>query len=302
MSELLARFRGPLLFFALTLCCFMTMLADYRALQRRERALPWWSGSLVAMAVPLQQAVATPFESARDAWQNYVALIGVAAENQELRRQIAVLEEERLQYQEALVASGRLQQIAALRDTFEVPMLPAEVVGQDASTWLRSILIDRGRHHGVYSGMPVVTERGLVGLVTATSERAAKTMLLTDRQLAVDGVVQRTRTRGIVRGVGDERLEFKFVPGEAPIQVGDVVITSGLGGVYPKGLRIGEIVEVEEAAADSFLQRVQIRPAAEFNRLEQVFVLLWRGHTMELLYDEGAPSPPAPTGKKAPAS
>lgn len=301
MSELLARLRGPLLFVILAIVTLITMLADYRALRSRERQLPWWSGQVLALAIPIQRAVSTPFESARTAWHAYVDLIDVAAENQELRRQIAILEEERLQYQEALVASGRLKQIAAMRDVFEMPMLPAEVVGQDVSTWLRSILIDRGRHHGVYSGMSVVTEQGLVGLVTATSERAAKTMLLTDRQLAIDGLVQRTRTLGIVRSIGNDRLEFEFVPGEESIQVGDVVITSGLGGVYPKGLRIGTVMEVDATLASGFLQRVQIKSAVEFNRIEQVFVLLWRGPTLELLYEEGSPLPTA-TEAKVPGS
>ncbi len=300
MGELLARFRGPLLFFTLALFSLMTMLADYRALRGREHALPWWSARVIELAIPVQKVIAAPFEAARTFWQNYISLIGVAAENQELRRRIAALEEERLQYQEALVASGHLAQIAALRDTFTMPMLPAEVVGQDASTWLRAILIDRGRHHGVYSGMPVVTEQGLAGLVTATSERAAKVMLLTDRQLAADGIVQRTRTRGIVRGVGNDQLEFEFVPGESSLQAGDVVMTSGLGGVYPKGLRIGEVMNVDEAPANRFLQRVRVRPSVEFNRMEQIFVLIWRGPTMELLYAEEALPVHVPTEARVP--
>lgn len=300
MGELLARFRGPLLFFTLAFFSLMTMLADYRALRGREHALPWWSSRVVELAIPVQKAIAAPFEAARLLWQDYISLIGVASENQELRRRIAALEEERLQYQEALVASGHLAQIAAMRDTFTMPMLPAEVIGQDVSTWLRAILIDRGRHHGVYSGMPVVTEQGLVGLVTATSERAAKVMLLADRQLAADGIVQRTRTRGIVRGIGNDRLEFEFVPDELTLRAGDVVMTSGIGGVYPKGLRIGEIESVDEAPANRFLQRVRIRPSVEFRRIEQIFVLLWRGHTMELLYAEETLPVSAPAEAKVP--
>ena len=125
-----------------------------------------------------------------------------------------------------------------MRDEFEIPMLPAELVGLDVSTWFRSVLLDRGRSHGVRSGMPLISEQGLVGLVTATSRNAAKGMLLLDRQSAVDGVVQRSRARGVVRGAGEE-LAFEFVARGADVAVGDVIITSGLGGVYPKGLRIG---------------------------------------------------------------
>ena len=97
-------------------------------------------------------------------------------------------------------------------------------------------------------------------------------------------MVQRSRARGIVRGTGDRRLEFEFVVRGDDVQAGDVVITSGVGGVYPKGLRIGVVVEVaaDERAAAAHARRVE--PAVDFGRLEQVFVMLRRGPTMDLLY------------------
>jgi rod shape-determining protein MreC len=177
-------------------------------------------------------------------------------------------------------------------------MRPTQVVGQDVSPRFRSVLVDRGGADGVRSGMPVVTEAGVVGLVTATSPHAGRAMLLLDAQSAVDALVQRSRARGIVRGDGADRLHFElFVRGD-DVQVGDVVITSGFGGAYPKGLRIGEVVEVEPAS-ERLLQRALVRPAVDFGRLEQVFVMLWRGPTLELLYDgEGGP----PARAEAPSS
>ncbi len=177
-----------------------------------------------------------------------------------------------------------------MRDDFEAPLQPAEVVGQDVSPWFRSVLIDRGRRHEVRSGMPLVTDRGVVGLVTATSPRASRAMLVLDRQSAVDAIVQRSRARGIVRGTGAEQLEFVFVVRGDDVRVGDVVITSGVGGVYPKGLRIGEVtaLEVDE---DRLLHTAAVEPAVDFGRLEQVFVMLRRGPTMELLHaDEPGPT------------
>jgi rod shape-determining protein MreC len=109
-------------------------------------------------------------------------------------------------------------------------------------------------------------------------------MLLTDRQSSVDGVVQRSRAQGIVRGRRGEHLEFEFAVQGSDVQVGDVVITSGVGGVYPKGLRVGEVVEVGEAG--ELLQTALLRPAVDFGRLEGVYVMLWRAPTMELLYGE----------------
>jgi rod shape-determining protein MreC len=114
-------------------------------------------------------------------------------------------------------------------------------------------------------------------------------MLLLDRQSAIDGIVQRSRARGIVRGQGTDRLAFEFVVRGGDVRLGDVVITSGLGAVYPKGLRIGEVVELLDPEG-GLLQTATLRPAVDFGRLEQVFVMMRRGPTMDLLYgDETGP-------------
>jgi len=238
--------------------------------------------------VPLQKMMATPVDLLRDAWERYVALVDLRSENEALRAQISALREENLQYREALVASDRLERVAAMRDEFDTPMLPMEVIGQDVSPWFRSVLLDRGHAHGVRAGMPVITDAGVVGLVTATSDHAGRTMLLLDRQSAIDGIVQRSRARGIVRGRGAGRLEFEFVVSGEDVQVGDVVISSGLGGIYPKGLRIGEVVEIVTSEY-GLTHKALLQPAVDFGRLEQVFVVLWRAPTMELLYGDAAP-------------
>ena len=170
-----------------------------------------------------------------------------------------------------------------MREEFDVPMLRAELVGLDASTWFRSVLIDRGRNHGVHSGMPLISDLGLVGLVTATSRNAAKgDAAARPPERGRARVVQRSRDRGVVRGTGDG-LVFEFVGRDADVAPGDVLITSGLGGVFPKGLRIGVVASVEEASAQ--LQReASVDPVVDFGRLEQVFVMLRRSPTMDLLY------------------
>ena len=272
----------------------VSMVVDRRAVIEGGRAFPGWLGSLLDVAAPVQDAIAVPFEAVRNTWSGYISLLHVKLQNEALTAEVARLSDENLQLREALVASGRLERIAEMREQYEVPMLPAELVGMDASPWFRSVLVDRGRDRGVRSGMPVISEQGLVGLVTATSIRSAKAMLLLDRQTSVDGVIQRSRSRGTVRGHGSDVLEYEFVARGSDVKVGDLVITSGLGGVYPKGLLVGRITEVSDPGTQ-LLQRAQIEPAVDFGRLEQVFVMLRRGPTMELLYstrvgDEASPS------------
>jgi rod shape-determining protein MreC len=299
MPEFSSRVRLALLVVALVALAAASMVADQRALRGGARELPVWAGPLLDAAVPVQKAMALPVDVLRGAWTDYMSLVGVREENDALQRELAGLREENLQLREALVASGRLERIAEMRDEFEVPMLPAELVASDVSPWFRSVLIDRGRGDGVRSGMPVVSEQGLVGLVTATSRSASKTMLVLDRQAAIDGTVQRSRTRGTLRGRGGEGLEFEFVAREGDVRAGDVVITSGLDGVYPKGLRLGRVIDVEPLGA-SLLRVALLAPAVDFGRLEQAFVMLRRGPTMELLYRSESSAPVADAEEIAP--
>jgi rod shape-determining protein MreC len=261
----------------------VAMVVDRRSLLTPDQERPGWGGAVLDIAAPVQKMIALPIGLVQDAWRHYVSVLDVSEQNEALASRLALLEEENLQLREALVASGRLARIAEIRADFEVPMLPSELVGVDPSPWFRSVLVDDGRSNGVRSGMPVISELGLVGLVTATSRGTARVMLVLDRQSAVDGIVQRSRSRGIVRGRGTDELDFEFVVRGRDVRIGDVVISSGLGGVYPKGIRIGEITSVSDPGS-GLLQTAKLAPAVEFGRLEQIFVMLRRGPTMELLY------------------
>jgi rod shape-determining protein MreC len=295
MGDFRSRLAFSLLVVALVAAATISMVVDRRARLSGGSLLPRWTRIVLDAAVPLQRMVALPFDAARDAWVRYLDLVDVAERNERLRAQLAALREDNLQLREALVASGRLERIAEMREDFEVPMRPAELVGVDVSPWFRFVLLDRGQADGVFSGMPVISEDGLVGVVTATSNGAAKTMTVLDRQSAVDATVQRSRSRGIVRGRGDEGLVFEFVARGADVAVGDLVITSGLGGVYPKGLRLGRVTAVSDPGAQ-LVQTASLEPAVDFGRLEQVFVVLRRGPTMELLYraEDGDAAPARP--------
>jgi rod shape-determining protein MreC len=290
LSDLLRRLRLPLIFTALLLGTFALMLGDRRAAGEERH---WALRALLEIAAPVQRAITRPVHMVRDTWNHYLALVDLEAENETLRDRIARLEEENLQYREALVTSGQLRRIAEMRRGFEVPLLPAEVVGQDASPWSRSLLLDRGRTTEVRSGMPVLVDQGLVGLVSATSLHAARAMMILDRRSAVDAMIQRSRARGLVRGLGTGELEFEFMFRGDDVEEGDEVISSGVGGVYPKGVRIGHVTSVS-ADRDELLHTARVKPTVDFGRLEQVFVVMHRGPTMDLLFGGGDGDLPEP--------
>ncbi len=281
MIQFLRRIRLPLLFAALLLTSLALMLRS-RALAQ-EPGGTWADVLLLEVVAPLEKALHWPVTPIARLWERHIALVGVRDENEALQTRILELEDENLQIREALMTSGRLERIAAMRDEFEVDLLPTEVVGQDVSLWFRSLLLDRGQRDTVKSGMPVVAPSGLVGLITATSPLAARAMMLLDRRSAVNAIVQRSRARGIVRGDGRGDLEFVFMVRGDDVRAGDVVITSGFGGVYPKGLRIGAVRSVQ-ADRNEILHSAKVEAAVDFGRLEQVFVLLQRSSTMDLLF------------------
>ncbi len=293
MPDFLKRWRGPLTLLTLMILATLLMVADQRAREVDRGELPWWQAWVLEVTAPVQKVVAAPAIALQGLWASYIDLLDVRADNEALQSQVEDLEEVVLQYREALVASGHLQRIAAMRDEFEVPMLPAEVVGLDVSLGFRSVTVDRGRNHGVRSGHPVITHDGVVGLVTSTSQHASRSMLLLDRQSAIAGIVQRTRSRGVVRGNGTGDLEFDFVVRLGDVHPGDVVITSGLDSAYPKGLKIGVVSEVIDSQG-GLIQTAILRPAVDFGRLEQVFVMFQQGPTMGLIY--GAEAPVEETG------
>jgi rod shape-determining protein MreC len=284
MGDFFRRIRLPLVFVALVLLTTFFMIGDQRAARGERVDAPWPLSVLLEATQPVQRAVRWPFERAESSWSQYVALVDVGRENASLRTRVRALEEENLQLREALVESGNLARVAALRGEFEAKLMPARVIGQDLSPYFRSLLVDRGRRAGVLAGMPVVSDRGLVGLVTATTRSAARTMLLVDRRAAVDAVIERSRALGIVRGTGTASLEFEFLMRGADVKPGDAVLTSGVGGVYPKGLRIGVVTEVH-ARAGQLVHTARVAPAVEFGELETAFVLLARGPSMRLLYE-----------------
>jgi rod shape-determining protein MreC len=304
MRDFLRRLRLPLLFAALLLLTLLSILGA-RGDGREGDAPSWAPDALIEIAAPVQRAIALPAVLLGDAWTRYIALVDLRSENEVLRRTVSRLEGENLQFREALVQSGHLARIAEMRAGFEVELMPSEVVGQDVSPWFRSVLLDRGSRDAVHTGMPVVADQGLVGLVTATTPNAARTMMLLDRRSAVDAIIERSRARGIVRGTGSGALEFVFMVRGDDVQDGDNVITSGVGGVYPKGLRVGKVTRVQRETS-KLIHTAAVQPNVDFGRLEQVFVMLQRGPTMDLLFQadgdlDPAPEPPTATEDAAPA-
>jgi rod shape-determining protein MreC len=143
MRDFLRRIRLPLVFTALLLLTTTLMVVDRRTVVEGGSDHSWLSGVLIEIAAPIQKLIRLPVDLLGETWTDYIALVDLRRQNETLRARLAALEEENLQFREALVASGNLERIVQMRENFEVPLLPSEVVGQDVFPWFRSILLDR---------------------------------------------------------------------------------------------------------------------------------------------------------------
>ncbi len=199
-------------------------------------------------------------------------------ENEELRKELAIRENLRYQVLELQKENFRLREMLDFKERSEYELLPAEVIARDPSNWFETITINRGASHGVMKNMAVITSQGLIGNILKVSRNSSQVLLLTDSRRAVSALVARSRepgTIGVVEGFSGDSLSLRMInlPPEANIQPGDSVISSGLGGIFPKGLVIGT---VQETGMDQYglLQQALVLPAANFNRLEEVLIVM----------------------------
>jgi rod shape-determining protein MreC len=148
----------------------------------------------------------------------------------------------------------------------------ASIIANSASTWFQSCLLDKGSDDRVRKGMAVVTPLGVVGQVVSVTPRSAKVLLITDPNSGVDVLVQRTRARGIVSGSLENGPVLKYVKRSEDIQVGDRLVTSGLDGIFPKGVMVGTVVKVRKQNLGLF-QYIEVMPAVHSGRVEEVMVV-----------------------------
>jgi rod shape-determining protein MreC len=219
--------------------------------------------------------ISLPIHELHSWWDRYVALVEVRQEYDDVVAENARLRQEVVEYREAVVASKRFERFGDLEARRKVPMIPANVAAQDLSPWFRSITIDQGSGAGIKPGMAVITDFGVVGVVAGVTPNFSRVLLVTDAQSRVDSFSQRTRVRGTVRGAPDGHCAVDYVLRDDDLRVGDLMLTTGRGGLYPKGLVIGTVSRVEKAALGLF-QSIELSPAVDFRQLEEVFVILDR--------------------------
>jgi rod shape-determining protein MreC len=205
-------------------------------------------------------------------------LRGAQDENDALRQRVQELEVELKAKEDLATENQRLNQLLNLPEKTKYKVLNARIIGRDPSVWFDSSIVNRGSLDGVKLNMPVVTNGGVLGRVTAVGPLTSQVDLVTRDKSGVGAVVGEiagSNALGVVMGTSKrELIEMRYVPGSVDVQVGQVVYTTGQDGIYPAGLKVGEIVEIESGSATT-PHRIMIRPSAGIGSMQEVGILLY---------------------------
>ncbi len=227
----------------------------------------------IAFLGPFQGSATQVVRSARNVWKHYFSLVSTAKENDRLKKELSLAVKHDNLYKETKLSNERLRKLLNFKKSKLDKVVAAEVISKDPSTWFKTIIIDKGEADNVSKGMPVVVHEGIAGQIVDTSPFYSKVLLIIDQNSAVDALVQRSRATGIIKGRSTGYCVFDYVLRKHDVHTGDIVVTSGLDGVYPKGLRIGHITEIVRRNSGMF-QEVTVEPFVDFEKLEEVLIVL----------------------------
>lgn len=233
--------------------------------------------TVLQISAPIQYVATQLALGVSGIWQEYVYLIDVKRDNDRLREENARLRESNFQLQAAAAENHWLRRLLQLRDQVKGTMLSAQVIGKEISPFFRVIRLrlDRGELDRVKEGMPVLTADGLVGQVRRTWGRHSDVLLVADKTSAIDVVVQRTGARGMLKGTGSAEhyvCRLEHLSREDDVQVGDLIVTSGLGQRFPASILVGRIHQLTKKEFGLY-QEATVVPAVNFSRLEEVLIL-----------------------------
>jgi rod shape-determining protein MreC len=247
----------------------------------------------VGAVSPFERAGAHGISHIRDTWNHYFALQNTSRENEELKRENGALKLQITQLQSKASEADRLAALLKFRQTnVDVPMVAARVIGWSADSTQQAIYLDRGERDGIRRDMGVITPDGVVGKVIESYKDTAQVLLLTDKESGVGAMLASTRVQKPVGGNGEALLILKYISNEEDVNPGERLVTSGIDRIFPPDLPVGTIADVKPG---NTFKLIRVRPAANLERLEEVFVLL----TLKPLHIKQ--EPPAPSSASSPA-
>jgi rod shape-determining protein MreC len=262
------RYRTALLIAAALLLVFAVLSLSLK----RSPALIKVESWVVSLTAPGLQGLHYLGQTVKRLWHGYFYLVAVQQENAALQRRLEENAQKEVRFQEAMQSQARLEALLDLKMQVALPITGARIIAYDPSLWSRCCMLDQGKAQGIKPGLAVLAPTGIAGRVVETYPHHSKVMLVVDRNSAADAMVQRTRVRGILQGKGGNRCSLDYVYKSADVQLGDLVLASGLGGIYPKGLVFGKVTAANKKNPGVF-QEIEVTPAVDLSTLEEVLVV-----------------------------
>jgi len=211
----------------------------------------------------------------RNGWRRYIYLMDVEKENERLKTELLQKENELAFLKEKLRTLERLNELLGYREIFEYPTLVGNVIGYSSDGGYKGILINVGEKAGVKEGMPVVSYKGLIGVVNRVYPFSSNVLLITDKNISVDVMNMRTLEKAILTGDGKEGCRLKYFSKTGDVAIGDVFQTAGVSGLFPRGISVGTVISIEEGDEGLF-KEVRIKPFVDPQKVNEVLVLMRR--------------------------
>ncbi|MAE07006.1 MAG: rod shape-determining protein MreC [Nitrospinae bacterium] len=269
MLEILQERRNATLLTALFLVCFVLMSLS----ARRRGGTTVFEEIALGISGPLVETAAAPKRWMSDIWNSYIALRGLREENDQLLSELASLRGISVRAQELQSRVKRLEEllggVPGKKDGFRL----AQIVGRNQSPYGKILIIDQGRINGIRRNMPVLHQKGIVGRIFRAGQTVSQVLLITDSRNSVDVIVQRTREQGVFSISARNEGEVRYIPADADVKEGDLLISSGLGGIFPKGLPVARVL-IASGKGKQLFQKVRATPTVNFNKLEEVLIVL----------------------------
>jgi rod shape-determining protein MreC len=219
----------------------------------------------------IEGMVKAPFTFSSRIFNNYIWLVGTKKENILLKKNLNELKTRQMLIRDIKSENTRLKVMLGMKEDWaDYPLYGAKIISQDISLMFKSVIINRGTAQGFYVDMPVISTRGLAGRVISASENTSQVLLLTDVNSAVPALVENSRIKGIIKGLGSGKLNFDYVRSDEEIKIGDRIITSGLLEIFPKGIFIGTVRSIKRLENKMFAEII-VSSAFDANKAEEVF-------------------------------
>jgi rod shape-determining protein MreC len=268
MLKLLKQYR----FYLILLLFLLIPILSIDTQNRAPREYRMYDRVALAITTPFEIAIHWTLDSMVNFYENYVSLWKTRFENQAMVDENRKLVNTIINLRELEQENIRLRNLLQFKENFKIEAVVARMIAKDVSTEFRAIRINRGKAQGIEPNMAVINAEGVVGRVLRVTDSTSDVVTILDPLSAIDAYIMRSRARGIVEGLTDSLCQLKFALRVDDIQPGDLLLSSGLGGNFPKGIPVGSIIKVTRKSF-GVTQKVEVKPSVDFSKLEEVLVV-----------------------------